>query len=207
MQIKVISDTHNDHSMCTDLECDVLIHCGDFSTKGNFTETEVFLKWFVKQPAKYKILVPGNHDRKIKTHPELLSRVHEYGIHMLMNEGLIINNVKFWGGFFVPYVRDGKYLQDLHTRASAWANMPMDIDVLITHAPPKHILDRNKEGYPCGCDQLLESVKIRNIKYHVFGHIHEEGGKTVEVYETRFINAACKSREYLFVRNYQEIII
>lgn len=207
MQIKVISDTHNDHDLCTDLECDVLIHCGDFGTKGNYGEALRFLQWFVKQPAKYKILVPGNHDKRIKSHAELQSLVREYGIHMLMNDSVTINGKLFYGGHFVPFVRQEKYVQDLETRRNAWKDMPDDIDVLVTHAPPKHVLDSNREGYPCGCDELLKHVKDKNIKYHVFGHIHEHGGETLKLWDTTFINAACKNREYLTVRNYQEFYL
>lgn len=207
MQIKVISDTHNDHHMLSDLECDILIHCGDFGTKGNFTEADSFLRWFVRQPAKYKILVPGNHDKRIKTHIDLLGRVQEYGIHMLMNDGVTINGIKIWGGDFVTSVRDGVYKHDLQTRIDAWKDIPNDLDILVTHIPPITLLDTNGEGNHIGCDQLLEAVKRRNIKYHVFGHVHECGGESISDHCTTFINAACKNREYLIVRNYQEFNI
>lgn len=55
-KIKIISDTHNEQHQITNTERDILIHCGDFGTKGNYTEAENFLYWFVKQPSKYKIL-------------------------------------------------------------------------------------------------------------------------------------------------------
>lgn len=207
MQVKIISDTHNQHDLCTDLECDILVHCGDFGTKGNHTEARTFLSWMVKQPAKYKVLVAGNHDRRLKTSPELQMLAKEYGIHFLQNEMIEINGRKLYGGDFVPWVRNGKYESSLSTRAGAWASMPMELDLLITHAPPRYILDRNKEGSPCGCDQLLEAVKIRDIKKHVFGHIHEDGGKDIKAFGTEFYNCACKDRNYLFVRNYTEIEI
>jgi len=207
MQVKIISDTHNEHGMITDLECDILVHCGDYGTKGNYTEARNFLSWMVKQPAKYKVLVPGNHDGKIKKSAELQMLAKEYGISILMNDSLEINGKKLWGGDFVPWVRHGKYESSLAVRAGAWANMPMELDLLITHAPPKHILDQNQKFEPCGCDQLLEAVKIRDIKKHVFGHIHERGGQSIEAFGTTFYNCACLDESYLLVRGYEEFEI
>lgn len=209
MKIKIISDTHNQHDLHTDLECDLLIHSGDAGTKGNFTELEAFLKWFVKQPAKYKIFVPGNHDRHIKGKPQLQLLAREYGITVLMNEGITINGLKIWGGTYVPRVKDGLYIEghDLGRRVLAWRHMPDELDLLITHAPPWGILDINKEGFHCGCNQLTEKVRNNNIKYHVFGHIHEDGGKSIEAWGTKFYNCAVKNREYLTVRNHTEINI
>lgn len=202
MIIKVISDTHNDHHELdqSSLECDILIHCGDFGTKGNFSEAERFLRWFVKRPAKYKLLVPGNHDKRFKSHNELLSRAYEYGIKVLMNEGVDINGYKFWGGHFVPWFKDGKCEVDLETRKSAWKDMPEDVSVLITHVPPRGILDTNVRGEHCGCDQLLAKVNEVRPTYHVFGHIHEHAGEFRELGGVTFLNCCNKNRFYTTTR-------
>jgi predicted phosphodiesterase len=66
--IKVVcmSDTHNKHENLEFGELtsgDILIHCGDFTMNGEFDETTVFAKWLEKQDYKYKIVIPGNHER------------------------------------------------------------------------------------------------------------------------------------------------
>jgi len=202
MIIKVISDTHNDHHELDQdsLEADVLIHCGDFGTKGNYTEAYRFLHWFVKKPAKYKLLVPGNHDKRFKSHSELLKLAWDLGIKVLMNEGIDINGYKFWGGHFVPWFRQGVCQTTLETRKSAWEKMPDNTAVLITHVPPRGILDTNLKGEHCGCDQLLAKVNEVRPAYHVFGHIHEHAGKVKELGGVKFMNCCNKDRTYLTTR-------
>lgn len=36
-----------------------------------------------------------------------------------------------------------------------WKSIPDDIDILITHGPPKYILDKYKDGSHAGCPHLL----------------------------------------------------
>ena len=201
MEIKIISDTHNDHNKLDskELECDILIHCGDACTKGNYAEGYDFLYWYVKQPAKYKVLVPGNHDKKLKTHFELITLARDLGIHVLNDDYLEINNVKMYG-VSQTFWSDEAGFEYTDDRIAAWRDIPKDLDILITHMPPKFILDRNKHGLPCGCPQLSEKVKEVTPKYHIFGHIHEDGGKHQHVWGTHFINCAVKNCDYITVR-------
>lgn len=54
-----------------------------------------------------------------------------------------------------------------------WANnIPKDIDVLITHCPPRGHLDRLQ----LSCVHLLREVWRVRPQVHVFGHIHEGVG-------------------------------
>lgn len=202
MKINVISDTHNDHLELdqSSIECDVLIHCGDFGTKGNYQEAETFLYWFVKQPAKFKILVPGNHDKRFKTHPDLLKLAYDLGIKTLMNESVDIKGYLFYGAHYVPWFINNVPQDDLQVRIDAWSGIPKDTSVLVTHAPPRRILDRNKKGECCGCDQLL--VKVNEIRpvYHVFGHIHEFAGKERTLGGVKFLNCCNKDETNLTTR-------
>lgn len=204
MIVKCISDTHNDHNDLDskDLECDILIHAGDANTKGNYTEGLNFLYWFVKQPAKYKIVVPGNHDAKLRDHPDLIKLAKDIGIHVLNDDALEINGIRFYGvsKCFSDEDRDEIFNVTRRDRLNAWKNIPEDLDFLITHIPPKYILDQNQEGRSIGCSQLTEKVKIAKPKYHIFGHVHEKGGQHQNSWETRFINVAVKNRLYFTAR-------
>lgn len=214
MKVKAISDTHNKHDeiLSSKLDCDILIHCGDATTKGSYTEVRSFLEWFVKLPAKYKILVSGNHDRHLRRdNSELKLLCKEYGIHLLDNDQIIINGRLIVGGNFVPIVRDGEYKRPLEERKAAWSFLdrytPMDIDILVTHAPAKGILDANREGLPTGCDVLLEKIKKYKPKYHLFGHAHIYGGKTFVSSNTTHYNVACMNENYELVRTYRSFQI
>lgn len=202
MLIKLISDTHNDHHQLNskDLESDILIHCGDACTKGNYSEGYAFLMWFVKQPAKYKILVPGNHDKKLREHKELIKLAYDLGIIVLNDDYLEINGISFYG-HSKTFMSSFKYTKEqISMRKSVWKNIPENLDFLLTHMPPYGILDTNREGEHCGCPELLEKVKEVKPIYHIFGHIHENGHTRTPKHDTTFINVANKNREYILVR-------
>ena len=48
------------------------------------------------------------------------------------------------------------------------------VDNIMTHGPPKGILDQCPKH--TGCDDLLRPVRRARPKLHCFGHIHEAGG-------------------------------
>ena len=54
-----------------------------------------------------------------------------------------------------------------------WANLPKNIDVLVTHCPPFGVLDvSNYSKVNTGCKALMQSVERMQPKVHIFGHIH-----------------------------------
>ena len=71
--------------------------------------------------------------------------------------------------------------------------VPEDTDILITHGPPKFILDKCPESV--GCEALLRRVKKIQPKIHCFGHIHEGHGY-VKHWNTQFINASIMNKKY-----------
>lgn len=87
-----------------------------------------------------------------------------------------------------------------------WKDIPTGVDILVTHGPPKGILDltENSDGtlFQCGCKSLLNRVKEVKPRFHVFGHIHPEtlcpnaGVLKVTGIETTFINAAVVNLQY-----------
>ncbi|OIW33662.1 hypothetical protein CONLIGDRAFT_187018 [Coniochaeta ligniaria NRRL 30616] len=53
---------------------------------------------------------------------------------------------------------------------------PDDVDVVITHGPPRGVLDTNTAGEQVGCDDLMAAVAGARPRMHCFGHIHEGWG-------------------------------
>lgn len=80
-------------------------------------------------------------------------------------------------------------------REALWAEIPEDLDVLITHGPPFGILDRTTNGENAGCPHLLKAVQSRKPKIHFFGHIHEGYGMR-EKDGTVFVNASLCNENY-----------
>ncbi|KAL0570911.1 hypothetical protein V5O48_011051 [Marasmius crinis-equi] len=71
--------------------------------------------------------------------------------------------------------------------------IPDDAEILLTHTPPHNILDKTRKGKAAGCQVLksvLDSGRLRKLRLHVFGHIHEAHGAEVRKNGTAEVNAA-----------------
>lgn len=86
-----------------------------------------------------------------------------------------------------------------------WAKIPDDTHVLITHGPPFGILDQvwdhpyNILTGPdhLGCEELTKRIaELKDLKLHVFGHVHAGNGQYIDPNGKIFINAAICNEEY-----------
>jgi Icc-related predicted phosphoesterase len=58
-----------------------------------------------------------------------------------------------------------------------YGRIPFDTEILITHTPPRMILDQTKRGKHAGCRFLAARLKeLTACRLHVFGHIHDAHG-------------------------------
>jgi Icc-related predicted phosphoesterase len=71
--------------------------------------------------------------------------------------------------------------------------IPSNIDILVTHCPPKGILDDNGRW---GCPILRELIEDAEPKMHLFGHCHETAGEKVKVGKTEFWNVGKIKEHY-----------
>jgi Icc-related predicted phosphoesterase len=201
MKIICIADTHNLHHQILIPEGDIIIHAGDFSEAGTEKETRDFLEWFAALPHPHKILVPGNHDFFFEKHIEDLEGIIPPGIHLLIGEEVIINGIKFWGSPYIPGESNWAFTK---SRGGAmrlhWDLIPPDVDFLITHTPPYGILDELDNKRNVGCEQLAARLKILEIPYHIFGHIHHEYG-IVKIGDTIHMNAALLDDRYRLINS------
>ena len=202
MKIAMISDAHTYWDTITVPECDLLISAGDYSNRGEPQSIVRFHEWMSRQPARHKISVQGNHEVRVQMAYELMRRAVQGidpDIHFV-EEGLIaIEDVRIWCSAFTPRFFDWAYLEDRGPSiAKHWERIPDDVDVLVTHGPPHGILDTVKEGWPdhLGCVDLMYRVKqLKNLKLHVFGHIHGGSGERL-VDGVQFVNAAVCNERY-----------
>jgi hypothetical protein len=62
-----------------------------------------------------------------------------------------------------------------------YARIPADTEILLTHTPPHEVLDLTRRGKNAGCDVLAARLtQLDACRLHVFGHIHEAHGASVE---------------------------
>lgn len=209
MKIWLISDTHNEHRHLIppdEEHVDMVIHAGDAGVHKepsvNSNQIADFLDWFKYLPYKYKVWTPGNHDTSVERNyfKEQLSD----GVITLIEDSVEIEGLKIYGSPYTPAFGHGwAYNCSRGTINRHWSLIPLDTDILITHGPPCDILDANDEGIKCGCSALRKRLKRVKPKLHVFGHIHEQGGRTLEMFDfpTKFVNAATVDLKHHLVNN------
>ena len=156
--IFAFSDTHGMYRrLSIPADADILISAGDACEGFNPADLEDFFAWYTSIPAKLRIFVPGNHDRIFNQEPARARNLIPCGVVYLENEGLEFDGIKFYSVPARPYLKTP-------------ISIPADVDFLITHGPAYSYLDRD-----LGCKQLFLSVASARPKYHIFGHVHEEG--------------------------------
>ena len=110
-----------------------------------------------------------------------------------------IEGKKILGSPWSPNFGNWHFMKNRSKLARHWDNLLVeDIDLLITHTPPKGVLDLVKDRGTyverCGCSGLFKAVNKYKPKHHVFGHIHNNDdivnfGERV-IGDTRFYNAS-----------------
>ncbi|MBT8295193.1 MAG: metallophosphatase domain-containing protein [Gramella sp.] len=175
MRLVCLADTHNKHHEIPIPGGDILIHAGDCTDGGTRNETNNFLEWFSSQPHQHKILVPGNHDFFFEKERNL-GRVPP-DIHVLIDGGLDIKGIKFWGSPATPDLHNWAFNRERGADIKKhWDLIPKGTDVLITHTPPYQILDEIDGGIHLGCEELANLLTVVKPKIHLFGHIHQASG-------------------------------
>jgi Icc-related predicted phosphoesterase len=211
MRIVCISDTHMRHKKIEHMpEGDVLVHAGDFMTDG-YSRTEIrrFVRWMDSLDYKHKIFIAGNHDRMFESEPsKAFGQIpYDCNVTYLQDEAITIDGVKFYGSPWQPEFCGWAFnLPRGEAIRKKWDQIPKDTNVLITHGPPKGILDEAPDYhiqgkmFSCGCEELREVVKtLPDLKCHVFGHIHDGYGEASINGGVRFINAAVCNEDYAAV--------
>lgn len=202
MKIWFISDTHTHHKLLNIPEVDMVIHCGDesnhFNPAINQHEALDFFDWYSNLPIDYKLYIPGNHSTAVH---EGLIDLDMFPIIPLLHEMTIIEGISIFGSPYTPsFGRSGAYMRKRNRMQAVWENLPKT-DILITHGPPKGILDLTrdkdtKELVQAGCKSLYNKVMELKPKIHAFGHFHQEQGCNntgifCDTSNIKFINAAC----------------
>ncbi|PLB39793.1 Metallo-dependent phosphatase [Aspergillus candidus] len=188
VSVVCISDTHNSQPALPD--GDILIHAGDLTQSGSPKELQAAVDWLHAQPHTIKVVIAGNHDLCLDANfPHVAG--HASSTCTSRPWGELIN----WRD--VTYLQDAETTvtcdngRHLHIYGSPnsprhgnWAfqyprsqdiwsgKVPDDIDILVTHGPPRAHLDLLN----LGCVHLLQELWRVRPRLHVFGHVHEGAG-------------------------------
>ncbi|KRX05198.1 hypothetical protein PPERSA_06832 [Pseudocohnilembus persalinus] len=210
-----ISDTHNKQYKISKVpESDVLIHSGDFSLRGTIKEVEEFIQFLDLQPHPIKIVVAGNHDMSldilnfenlkyrmvgsnttIEDAKQVKKKLMEHCVY-LQEQSVNVGGYNIYGSPWTPEFHNWGFMYDPKNAKEIWDKIPDKTDILITHGPPKEILDKCINQQNAGCPELKNQV-LNRVKplYHIFGHIHESYGQQI-IENTTFINACTVNIAY-----------
>jgi Icc-related predicted phosphoesterase len=196
MRIVVVSDTHGKHEELGTLYGDVLIHCGDmFNAFSQEPQSILDLdNWFGRQKFHEILCIGGNHDFLLED-SKSQKNINFQNARYLQDQSYKYKGILFYGSPWVPELSGFAFYLDQESLSAKWSLIPDRVDVLITHTPPRGILDRNTVGKSCGCLDLRNRVDAVCPLLHCFGHIHASAGKTV-INEVTFFNASTVNRRY-----------
>ena len=190
MRIVVISDTHGGHEELGVLDGDVLIHCGDVEHLFRVDPRAVgkIDDWFGRQHFERIFVIGGNHDLGIEAmvRDGLSPLANATWLH---DRAEVFKGIRFYGSSWVPMLDGHAFFADDDRLKRAWAQIPDDTDVLITHTPPAGILDVSSSGMRLGCAHLASRLAEISPRLHCFGHVHNSAGQRV-VGTTTSLNAS-----------------
>jgi Icc-related predicted phosphoesterase len=197
-RIVCISDTHNQTPKLP--PGDVLIHAGDLTNQGSYSELKRTMEWLGKTDFEVKIIVAGNHEITLDQpffkeyeskwkwpEPQDSSEcrrlvVEAQGITYLEHEAVTVRlrsgvQFKVFGSPFSPGQRGWAFQYQDDGAESLWSQIPKDADIVVTHAPPRGHCDTTvHDKTEAGCPELLKRLADVQPVLSVCGHIHEGRG-------------------------------
>ena len=199
MRIIAISDSHCQLDKIKIPKGDLLIHSGDATYRGSIAEISKFNEDLgkIKHKFKYGILfTPGNHDWLFETN-SLLAKSIMTNAKVLIDETIQIEGFTIHMSPWQPDFCNWAFnLPRGDVLKNKWATIPENTDVLVTHGPPHNILDMLPNGEKVGCVDLLDRVlELKNLKLHIFGHIHCGYGTKI-IGNTKYVNVAICTEAY-----------
>ena len=174
----VSSDTHGMHrKLSIPKDTDILICAGDVISDFQEDGLSDFFDWYSSCPAQLRLFVPGNHEIAFDLCPEEARRLIPANITLLEDCNIEYDGITF-------YAISSRIIQQMQWLGGE-CGLPYETDFLITHIPPKGVLD---EGM--GSKILQRTILKLQPKHHLFGHVHSKGGLCEEKWSTMFGNVS-----------------
>ncbi|KAM3548967.1 hypothetical protein ARSEF4850_009112 [Beauveria asiatica] len=119
---------------------------------------------------------------------QLLINAKEHGIYLL-NEGthdFELQNgarLRVYASPYTPSLGDWGF--QYHPDQGHDFGIENDTNIVITHGPPRGILDRTNSQQRAGCPDLFAAVAEAKPQIHCFGHIHEGWGAKMVAWRSK----------------------
>lgn len=200
-----ISDTHNGtpNGAFKLPKGDVLIHAGDLTNQGSFSELQKTIRWIEAADFEAKIIIAGNHDITLDTNfynefglyfhnqnpqspaqcqqllddsPSILWLKHEEATIDLASPTGPRTTFKIFGSPYSPAQDMWAFGYTPEEAADIWDSVPLDVDIMVTHTPAKYHCDERKDRRAVGCEALRKALWRIRPRLAICGHVHESRG-------------------------------
>lgn len=190
MKLLLFSDIHSDFPGTAKLvelsrTVDVVVGAGDYCLARRGLDDIIAALSAIPKPT---VLVPGNAE----SHEELIQACRAWpGAHVLHGSQTTLDDVTFYGiGGGIPITPFGAWSYDFsEDEAKKLLQNLQSGGVLISHSPPKGVLDMSSDGRSLGSEAVREIINIKKPKLVVCGHIHGSAGQIARLGPTNVINA------------------
>lgn len=149
--------------------------------QGAWLATE-FRAWLDKRPKDCKVIATwGNHDW-IGHHPKLIP---DLPVEWLVDQLAWVDGLRIWGTPWCPRLSGWAHYASPEAMRAAYDLIPEDLDILMSHSPPKGVGDRipartrfnpSDETIYVGHQELLDAIEEKHPGLVICGHIHEARG-------------------------------
>lgn len=183
---------------------DLWINTGDFApnfTRGKPGESKRQLNWYWHKRELLReifgdvpvICMDGNHD-----FCPVWGGLKSVGVNVIPIGNDELTWFKGWSFAGFPHINyiAGEWNYETRgpeLRVQTEKTLSLKPDVMVTHSPPAQILDGGYGGYDhYGIEALTSALSYGDYvpKYHFFGHVHEQGGRSAHVLGCKFYNSA-----------------
>jgi len=201
IRIMAVSDTHGMLDGLDPSGCEICVIAGDFSRQTGFGRWHMkeqrdwihdeFFAWTNSFSDTMFIVIAGNHDLCLD--PAMTSRYTgenwkiewPSNVKYLCDFGIEAYGLKFYGSPWVPIINYRWAFETEHDMLKKkFSAIPKNIDVLITHTPPRLpgyagdiSLDFGTGSERFGSSELAEAVFEKKPCYVFCGHIHSGSHK------------------------------
>ncbi|EXJ81229.1 hypothetical protein A1O3_07519 [Capronia epimyces CBS 606.96] len=201
VRIVCISDTHNQTPKLP--AGDILIHAGDLTNQGTFSELQKAVSWLRQTDFRVKIVVCGNHDitcdipfyqqygayfhnkrmedperciALFRSDPSIVYLNHESKQVRINHEDGSLSVLKIFGSPYSPANGLWAFGYEPEHASQLWDKIPLDTEIIVAHTPAKFHRDESSTRGAAGCERLRQTLWRVRPRLFVCGHVHEAYG-------------------------------
>lgn len=229
MKILVTSDTHGNLDKLDLTDIDLALFAGDVAPLRGLSALDVYdqLNWIntkffefceIWKDAKI-VFVPGNHDFFPLIRERFGDKLHRKSLNlklasnatMLIDKLVEVDGVKIYGSPWVPIISyRWAFEAESDKLKDRFSMIPEDIDILVTHTPPRFnklgiSLEYGIDSENFGCSELADEILKKRPKMCFCGHIHSGDHQMNRLGESEVWNVARVNESYSIA--YEPIIV